>query len=101
MLFGKERQKVKFRGKEMDVVYDHYTHGNTLAVILYDGDEQYGVASVNLPESFGESSAYIDENNLCGIGAALEKAGIASNTGRKAYSGFCEYPLYDFNNVKF
>ena len=41
--------------------------------------------------------AYIDENNVSGIGAALEKAGVAKPTGRTAQSGFCVYPEYEFN----
>ena len=55
----------------------------------------------NLTVSFGEfislkNSAYIDTNN-CDFTDQLLKYGIATPTGLTKRSGFCEYPLWIFN----
>lgn len=62
-----------------------------------DGPQQYAVLTV----SFGEfislrNSAYVDLNN-CPFALQLLEQGIAQDTGLKKRSGFCEYPLWLFN----
>ena len=42
--------------------------------------------------------AFVDENNLPGIGAWLRKNKIASPLGYKERSGFCQYELYAFHH---
>ena len=50
--------------------------------------EPFGIATVNLPESglLPYNVQFIDENNLPGIGAWLQKNNIASPTGYEAYA---------------
>ncbi len=38
--------------------------------------------------------AFLDENNLPGIGKWLRKKKLGVDMGVKAASGFCTYPLY-------
>ena len=38
--------------------------------------------------------AFLDENNLPGIGEWITKNRLGAFIGVKAYSGFCVYPLY-------
>ena len=46
-----------------------------------------------------DSLAFVDENNLPGIGAWLKKNKIASPLGYKERSGFCQYELYAFHKA--
>lgn len=59
--------------------------------------EQYAVLTV----SFGsiipiKNAAYVDVNN-CGFAQQLLEQGIAQDTGAIKQSGFCEYPLWIFD----
>ena len=81
-----------FMGKEMP----------GLAIELDFIDEEFGEPELYevLTVSFGEfislrNAAYIDTNN-CGFASQLLEQGIARDTGLKKRSGFCEYPLWVF-----
>ena len=41
-----------------------------------------------------DDMAFLDENNLPGIGKWLKKKRLGIDMGAKAASGFCTYPLY-------
>lgn len=59
-----------------------------------DGEE-YAVVTVNLCHPLqSDSMAFLDENNLPGIGDWIEKNGLGMRMGVTATSGFCRYPLY-------
>ena len=49
----------------------------------------------------GDRSAFVDENNLPGIGKWLETNGLAVDTGIEMPSGYCIYPLYEFTDKFF
>ena len=72
-----------------------------LAVILDDvtdpsEPEQYAVLTVSFGEFIGmKNCAYIDTNN-CDFAAQLQSQGLASDTGFYKASGFCKYPLWQF-----
>lgn len=61
--------------------------------------EPYGTVTVNLPESgmLPYNVQFVDENNLPGIGAWLQKNGIAKPAGYLCPSGYCLYEAYSFN----
>lgn len=73
----------------------------SLAIELYSYDEEefrdlYAVLTVNFGEFFpAKNCAYIDTNNNSFTGQLLN-LGICSDTGLKKQSGFCEYPLWRF-----
>jgi len=46
--------------------------------------------------SVDKDEAFVDENNLPGIGEWLESNGLAEATGYGCPSGYCVYPLYKF-----
>ena len=59
--------------------------------------EQYAVLTVSFGEFVGlKNAAYIDVNN-CPFAHELLEAGIAEDTGLTKSSGFCEYPLWVFD----
>ena len=75
-----------------------------IALQAYEYGVPYGVATVNLPsfasgicEFIGiKNAAYMDTNNFPWINEFVEK-GIAVDTGFTKKSGFCEYPLFQFD----
>ena len=95
----KELTPYKFYRSEykLTIEYTKYYNGK-LAVILHDGDDEFGVATVNLPASddLDDKTQFVDTNNLPGIDKWLEENDIAEYTGIDGYSGFCAYPLMQF-----
>jgi len=76
-------------------VYFRVNNG-TLAVLMFkEDDELYGCVTVNQNHPFqSDSMAFLDENNLPGIGKWLTKKKLGIYMGVNAGSGFCTYPLY-------
>lgn len=72
-----------------------------LAVVLDDVTdptmpEQYCVLTASFGEFIGmKNCAYIDTNN-CEFADQLCKQGLATDTGFYKASGFCQYPLWQF-----
>ena len=79
-----------FRQKE------EYRNKSTLALLLFKEDgELYGNVTVNLNHPLqSDSLAFLDENNLPGIGKWLKSKNLGIYMGVNARSGFCTYPLY-------
>ena len=82
-----------FMGKEMPglaVVLDQL--GRTP-----EETEQYAVLTVSFGEFISvKNSAYIDTNN-CYFAQQILEQGVAQDTGLSKSSGFCQYPLWQFN----
>lgn len=100
------------REKTMQVAFivDHYVAGNGLYVGMYALDEEGFLSpwcdvTVNLgnycyKRSLKNSEAYIDMPNISDSQFLdwLRKNDLISDyTGECGYSGFCEYPLVQFN----
>lgn len=88
------------------LVAHKYVGNNSLAVLamsLEDGyDEDFATITVNLPWGFADDThAYIDINNCPWAEKMLVENGYAKPTGDKMSSGFCTYPLYEFDLTKF
>lgn len=82
------------------VSFDKYANNQSLAVnLITDEEDIFAVVSVNLTESYfiPKNSAFIDTNNCPFAEEFLTKNNIAKPVGIYAQSGFCSYPLYDFN----
>jgi len=90
----------KFNDTEVSLSFDTYRNNGTLAVLMNNvqEDELYGVITVNLGCPLQtDRLAFVDENNLPGIGAWLKRNKIATPLGYKQRSGFCQYELYSFS----
>ena len=85
----------KYHGTEVTVEKGEY-HNGTVALMLNNPDgELYAVATVNLNHPLqSDSLAFLDENNLPGIGKWIEENDLGLSMGYIASSGFCRYPLY-------
>ena len=83
-----------FMGEEMPglaVVLDEVIDASMMEI------EQHAVLTVSFGEFIGEkNAAYIDTKN-CRFAALFLEAGIARDTGLTKSSGFCEYPLWVFD----
>lgn len=89
-----------YNGHNVYLKATSYTSNGSLAVQMLSGDDNefYDVITVNLGSFLQtEQLAFVDDNNLPGIGQWLEANGIASPTGFYQTSGFCKYPLYEFH----
>lgn len=85
----------KYHGTEVSLRRDSYRNGTTALVMETMDGELYAVATVNLCHPLqSESMAFLDENNLPGIGKWIEKNRLGMKMGVFAASGFCRYPLY-------
>ena len=85
-----------YKGKKVFLKKEEYRNNGTLAVLMYteDGD-LYNCITVNLNNPLQSSElAFLDENNLPGIGKWIKKHKLGEFTGFEACSGFCSYPLY-------
>ncbi len=90
----------KFNDVEVSLSFETYRNNGTLAVEMntVPNEESYAVITVNLCCPLqSDKLAFVDENNLPGIGAWLQENNIASPLGYKQRSGFCLYELYSFN----
>ena len=97
------------QGTPVTVIVTKYTNTKTLAILLGCAEapwEDFAVITVNLVSSpYGdvkyqdESHAYVDTDNCPGAEEFLQENGIAKPDSRDIYgmSGFCAYPLYEFN----
>ena len=85
-----------FNGTEVVLEKTAYRDNGTLAVLMNTlDDERYATITVNLRHPFqSESMAFLDENNVPGIGKWIEENRLGEYTGVRAASGFCIYPLY-------
>lgn len=90
----------KYNDVECYLKVANYMNGN-IAVILMVAEEPivdavYGTATVNL-HPVDDNFAFLDYNNMPLICGIFERLEIAKPTGIKAQSGYCSYPLYQFN----
>ena len=85
-----------YKGHKVYLQKDEYRNNGTLAVLMYkeDGD-LYGCVTVNLNHPLqSDNMAFLDENNMPGIGKWLTQRSLGIHMGVNAPSGFCTYPLY-------
>ena len=92
--------KINNYGTEYDVtiVKTRYFDGNfAIALMCSDDYEPYGNLTVNLGERLPENMAYVDTNNMPNAERFIKDNKLGKFTGKTRKSGYCEYPLYEFN----
>ena len=86
-----------FKGTEVSLSFDSYQNNGSLAVLMntVPDDELYGVITVNLGSLLQtDRLAFVDENNLPGIGAWLRKNNIAAGATRVRIQMFTQWLLH-------
>lgn len=84
-----------YHGTEVSLEKGTYRNGSVALMLNETDGELYAVATVNLCHPLqSDSMAFLDENNLPGIGKWIEDNHLGMRMGVFAASGFCRYPLY-------
>ncbi len=84
---------------------EKYRADNSLALQIYNmEDGPIATMTVWLPHDSNiapkEGQAYIDTNNCPWAEDLIEKLGVGENTELIGFSGYCIYPLYQFDMEK-
>lgn len=82
----------------VDIITTTYVEYNNLCIALETSDthEAYAVLTVNL-QRLPANQAAIDTNNHPEAPEFIESNNLGHATGRTIKSGFCEYPVYEFD----
>lgn len=96
-----------FKYREYNKVFiqvSHYSSNDRLAVLLFDRDEgPVATLTVNISDERNVKSneAFIDTNNVPDALEFITENDLGALTGRIGYSGFCHYPMVEFNRKLF
>lgn len=86
---------------EVSLEIGNYQNNNCLYIGLFDENmELWGDLTINLSGSVPDYCAYVDINNFPESEKFIEENELGSFTGINGKSGFCTYPLYQFNKEK-
>lgn len=89
--------------KITEIELTNYQNNDNLAIELYCWDEEYGgttnfaTLTVNLQAKLPPNLAFVDTNNVKEAEDFIKEYGLGTPTGMYGKSGFCSYPLYEFN----
>lgn len=76
----------------------YQNNGNLALQLITDCGEPYAMLTVNLSnKKLPANTAYVDTNNLPQAEEFISKNGLGFHLGKFAFSGYCCYPLYEFN----
>lgn len=89
-----------YKTHHMTVVVSSYTTNDNLYVGLEDEDGELWDMTVNLGEKLPPNQAYIDTNNFRDAATIIPNMKLGKFIGKVGYSGFCKYPLYEFDMEK-
>lgn len=94
-------------GETYNLAIEKHTYSNNgslaLELIDVDGNESFAVITTNLPfsDTLEKNQQFVNINELPDICEWLEKNKIAKKVkGASATSGFCTYPVYEFDLSK-
>lgn len=99
--------KLKYYNKTFNLIpyKDAYARDNSLAILLIDKktDDEFTCLTVNVTESIflEDNQAYVDINNNPWALDFIKQYKLGKFIGRYAHSGYCSYPLYEFDLTKF
>lgn len=79
-----------------------YSYNDRLALLVQSWSQgPMAVLTVNLAdEPVSGMRAFLDTNNVPDATSLVERLGIGEDTGIRGKSGYCTYPLYEFDLEK-
>lgn len=89
-------RKLRAENESVTLRMGKYYNGN-LAISLDCCEGPYATITVNLTGALSPSHAYVDTNNCPWAEKFIERYGLGRFTGLTRQSGYCSYPLYEFN----
>ena len=81
---------------------DSYADNGHVAISVWSESEgPFAGLTVNLPETknYPTNYAFVDTNNFPEAPEMIRRLRIGKYTGRMAVSGYCMYPLYQFDET--
>ena len=92
-----------YGNKKVTLSAEKYFANNTLAVVMHYKDmDAIDIVTVNIPGGPQDDKlAFVDINNMPDIVKWLTENGIAWETGIVGKSGYCAYPLMEFDLESF
>ena len=87
---------------EVNISRSTYRNNGNLAIILDSPTEgPFATLTVNLDgPKLSKNYAFVDTNNCPWAEAFIKEHGLGKPTGTVGYSGYCQYPLYEFDLSK-
>ena len=83
---------------EVDTEKKSYWENGNLAITLFEPHEgPYATLTVNLSKKLPKNQAYVDTNNCYWAEDFIKKNGLGKPLGEYGVSGWCRYPLYEFD----
>ena len=76
-----------------------YSNNGHIALSLWCDEGPYANITVNLEQTkrFPKNFGFVDTNNFSAGVDLIKQLGIGKPTGVRGISGWCEYPLYEFD----
>ena len=104
---NQEKKELIYKSKilgniPVTIMVGRYANNRSLYIGLLkrpdeDGEDFFGDLTVNLPGNVPTHCAYVDTNNLSGVLPFLKENKLATPLPFVGSSGFCTYPLFQFN----
>ena len=91
--------KTPFGTYKVTMEKSSYHNNGNLAIRLYCSEGPFATLTVNL-EKLPKGYAYVDTNNCPWAESFISENNLGRFTGEYGFSGFCSYPLYNFNPKK-
>lgn len=98
------RNKSSFKVETWFGTYDvfctteKYQRPNNLAIQLWEPEEgPFATLTVNLGRKLPENQAFVDTNNCPWAEQFIAQNELGVPVGDFGFSGYCAYPLYEFN----
>lgn len=91
---------------DVNIIIDHYKLDGSLAIELIDAHDGSPLTSLTICLTddlglpyfcVGSNRAFVDTNNVPEAEAFIREYKLGKFTGIKKPSGFCTYPLYEFD----
>ena len=83
---------------EVDAFRSNSMNNNNLAVVLIlDTGEPFATLTTNLNIPLEPNKAYVDTNNMPSAEDFIKDNGLGKPLHKQGYSGYCSYPLYEFD----
>lgn len=92
---------MKIHNTTVQIALHRYYHDNNLCISLIDTSDNcvYGNITVNL-QPLNPNMAAIDTNNIPEAEEFIKTYELGKDTGIRITSGFCTYPVYEFDMDK-
>ena len=90
--------KTQFGNYDVQIRMANYSDNKNLAIELFEPYEgPFARLTVNLGQKLPANQAYVDVNNCRWAERFIEENGLGVDVGKFGWSGYCIYPLYEFN----